>query len=264
MKQQFSYMFLFLLLIGAGACKKTVSTTEGTPLPLTYSDYLKTEQNEEVDGLITLQSFSNRDEHLTKVSYTASAFFYENGNKNKLLDVGDIQVGDLVLKAQANGTYQTDTLTLDESQQVFGRNIRIEVSGKGAMNAWTDSMYSPHKIVYDTFCICGGQHIRKAPFPVRWNQDINNKEVQIILVYDGILSASRTPGMPTASYALPVIKAEDLGTYEILPKTFYNFPPASFIKIYAGRKNSKIVQVSGRKIRLETITWTTRKLDLMY
>ena len=264
MKKQFSYMFFLLLLTGAGACKKTVSNSEGTQLPQTYTEYLKTEQQVDVDGIITLQSFSNRDKHLTDVSFTASASFYENGNKNQLVDVGDVKIGSLTLKAASDKTYQTDTLPLDETQQVFGKNIQIEVSGKGSMSAWIDSMYCPQKIVYDTFCICGGQHIRKAPFPVRWNQDLNNKEVQIILVYDGISSASRTPSMPAASYALPVIKAEDLGTYEILPKTFYNFPPASFIKIFLGRKNSKIIQVSGKKIRLETITWTTRKLDLMY
>ncbi|MFY8108087.1 MAG: hypothetical protein ACOVO9_03810 [Bacteroidia bacterium] len=263
-KKQFSYLFLLIVLLGAGACKKTVSESSESNLPLTYSDYLKTEAKEPVDGVISLQSFSNRDNHLTNVSFFAEARFFENGENSKLLNVGDVKIGGLNLIPDSKGTYKTDTIALEENQEQFGRNIRVEISGNNGFNTFLDSIYSPEKIVYDTFCICSGQHIRKAPFPVRWNQDLNNKEVQLVLVYDGISSSSRTQSMPSASYALPVIKAEDLGTYEIQPKTFYNFLPASFIKIYLGRKNSKIIQVSGKRIRLESITWTTRKLDLMY
>jgi hypothetical protein len=263
-KKQFSYVFLLIVFLSPGACKKTVSESSDSSLPLTYSEYLKTEVKEKVDGVISLQSFSNRDFHLTKVSFFAEATFFENGENGKLLNVGDVKIGGLDLIQNSEGKYEIDTITLSENQEQFGRNIRVEISGNNGFNNFIDTIYSPEKIVYDTFCICSGQHIRKSPFPVRWNQDLNNKEVQIMLVYDGISSASRTPGMPSSSYALPLIKAEDLGTYEIQPKTFYNFLPASFIKIYLGRKNSKIITISGKKIRLESITWTTRKMDLMY
>jgi hypothetical protein len=263
-KKQFSYLFLLIVLLGAGACKKTVSESSESKLPLSYSDYLKAESKEPVDGVISLQSFSNRDNHLTNVSFFAEARFFENGENSRLLNVGDVQIGGLNLIPDSKGTYKTDTIALGENQEQFGRNIQVEISGNNGFNSFLDSIYSPEKIVYDTFCICSGQHIRKAPFPVRWNQDLNNKEVQIVLVYDGISSSSRTQSMPSTSYALPVIKAEDLGTYEIQSKTFYNFLPASFIKIYLGRKNSKNITISGKKIRLESITWTTRKLDLMY
>jgi hypothetical protein len=263
-KKQFSYLFLLIVLLGAGACKKTVSESSESKLPLSYSDYLKAESKEPVDGVISLQSFSNRDNHLTNVSFFAEARFFENGENSKLLNVGDVKIGGLNLISDSKGTYKTDTIALGENQEQFGRNIRVEISGNNGFSNFLDSIYSPEKIVYDTFCICSGQHIRKAPFPVRWNQDLNNKEVQIVLVYDGISSSSRTQSMPSTSYALPVIKAEDLGTYEIQSKTFYNFLPASFIKIYLGRKNSKNITISGKKIRLESITWTTRKLDLMY
>ncbi len=257
-------MFLLIVLLGAGACKKTVSESPDSNLPLSYSDYLKTESKEPVDGVISLQSFSNRDNHLTNVSFFAEARFFENGESTKLINAGNVKIGGLNLIQDTDGKYKIDTIALSENQEQFGRNIQVEISGNNGFSNFLDSIYSPEKIVYDTFCICSGQHIRKAPFPVRWNQDLNNKEVQIVLVYDGISSALRTPGMPSASYALPVIKAEDLGTYEIQSKTFYNFLPASFIKIYLGRKNSKIIQIAGKRIRLESITWTTRKLDLMY
>jgi hypothetical protein len=257
-------MFLLIVLLGAGACKKTVSESPDSNLPLSYSDYLKTESKEPVDGVISLQSFSNRDNHLTNVSFFAEARFFENGESTKLLNAGNVKIGGLNLIQDTDGKYKIDTIALSENQEQFGRNIQVEISGNNGFSNFLDSIYSPEKIVYDTFCICSGQHIRKAPFPVRWNQDLNNKEVQIVLVYDGISSSSRTQSMPSASYALPVIKAEDLGTYEIQSKTFYNFLPASFIKIYLGRKNSKIIQIAGKRIRLESITWTTRKLDLMY
>jgi hypothetical protein len=263
-RTQFSYLVLILVLLNSGACKKTDNDSIESTNPLSYSAFLQTENKENVDGVISLQSFSNRDYHLTNVKFIAEASFYENGESSKTIDVGEVKIAGLILKPNSNGKYVSDTFLLSESQQQFGQSIQVEISGKGNFSYLVDSIYSPEKIVYDTFCICSGQHIRKAPFPVRWNQDLNNNEVQIILVYDGISSASRNPKLPFSSYALPIIKTKDLGMYEIQSKTLFNFPPASFIKIYTGRKNTKIIQVSGKKIRLESITWTTRKLDLMY
>ncbi|GAB1448209.1 hypothetical protein MASR2M44_12170 [Bacteroidota bacterium] len=260
----------FLTFLGAlvvfVSCKKEAETASmPNTQPLNYREYLLRDLEKNYDGLIEIEAWHDREADLSKIWWQARAQLFPNPLKSTIPDFKGLRINGIEVQREPNSNrYSSAVFEQGSSPSPFGSMLLIKHDGSSTLDSFELSLQLPEALKYDSLCICSGQIIRKATFPMRWNYDLNNDSVTIILSYLGIPSASRDRNLSWVSYALPPQNHWDRGEYVISSKTLYSFPANSYMRMEAGRKNSKVLEVNGYKFLVLGSTWATRRVDVMY
>lgn len=260
----------FLSFLGVLAvfvsCKKEAETA-GVPNtnPLSYRAYLLRDIEKQYDGIIEVEAWHDRESDIGKVWWQARARLFPNPLRSTIPSFNGLTLNGIELQQEANSLqYSSPVFTLNSNPSPFGSIARFKHAGSPTLDSFSISLNLPQAIKYDSLCICSGQIIRKATFPMRWNYDTSNDSVTIVLSYLGTESASRNRNLSPVSYALAPQNWWDRGEFVISSKTLYMFPPNSYLRMEAGRKNQTRLEVNGYKFLVLGSSWSTRKVDIMY
>lgn len=253
------------LTVAFASCKKEAEAPViPNTNPLTYRDYIHRGIEKQYDGIIELEAWHDREAGIGKVWWQARATLFPNFLRSTIPSFQELSVNGIELEQEGNSLQYSSPIFDQSKPSPFAGVAQFRHKGSSTIDSFGVDLSLPAMLKYDSLCICSGQIIRKATFPMRWNYDLANDSVTILLSYLGIESAQRDPNLSYVSYALQPQNWWDRGEYVISSKTLYMFPANSFIRMEAGRKNQKIIEVNGLRFLVLGSTWSTRKIDVMY
>lgn len=272
MKTKFKSLLLLFML---AACKQNERSLEINSQPKNLTDRLTSflRAGNPEPGFIAYYAWGISGPSGNAVDYNGHAEFFPNSSlSGSMVDVGVVNFGTVQVNTDTAryGTYaynftMPNKLGSQNASQ-WGSNVSFGITGGTSYNPFQTKFYVPQVIFLDTIpFVCNGSNginypsISKSnPTTVlNWNMDIHNKQVAVIMYYDGVQSNKLNSALSNKSFSNAFI-VPDNGSYTIKPLDMLPYPVGSVLEVYVARGNDETLNNNGKDVYVTANTYAKR------
>jgi hypothetical protein len=244
------FFIVIIFFVTLSSCKKDLAS-DTVSVKDTLKSYFNAKDQLDNNGSLFISSYR------INFGSDAAAIYQINGSlfdKDKSrITMGDLKINDLIVKATAQGFYNTNINNMNSIKALFGNNLNFQgfrsnngLSSRDVDLVFQGSMTLPPDMIVSSPVATAASSTLNRNQVIRWNGDPNNpKNVIIAIEFDPRESKSFAGYSRTAHF----VEVPDNGYYQLNSSLFSDIPNDAPVTVFVARGNyTKVTRTNGSEV----------------